>query len=84
MKSWLIIFIGLPSTWHYMDIASDSRVYSFLLPIMFLVFLFTGVIKLAAKLSPGGGHNSYGGDIGSGGFSGGFGAGDDAGGGGDC
>jgi hypothetical protein len=71
MKSWLVILIGLPGTWHYTDIASDSRVYSLLLPILFFVFLVTATIKIAIKLGPGGGHSSYGGDIGSGVFGGG-------------
>ena len=77
MKSWIIILIGLPSTWHYIDIASDSRIYSLLLPIIFFVFLVTAIIKIAIKLGPDGGHSSYGGEIG-------FGGGGDSGGGGDC
>ncbi|MEH6448478.1 MAG: hypothetical protein V7765_07395 [Oleispira sp.] len=80
MKSWLVIFIGLPSTWQYIDITSDSRIYSLLLPIIFFVFLVTATIKIAIKLGPDGGHSSYGADIGPGGFGG----GGDSGGGGDC
>jgi len=76
MKTWLVILIGLGSTWHYMDIASGSRFNSALLPFLFFVFLIAAVIKLALKLGNGSNHSGHGGD-------GGFGGGD-SGGGGDC
>jgi uncharacterized membrane protein YgcG len=77
MKSWLITFIGLACTWRYMDIASDSRIYSVVFPFLFFIFLVTFIAKLAIKFNLGGNASGDGG-------SGGFGGGDSGGGGGDC
>ena len=79
MKSWFVILIGLVSTWHYLDVVSDSGFYSLFLPFLFLLFLLAAVIKLAVKLGAGSHHSGDGG-----GGSGGYGGGGDSGGGGDC
>ncbi|PCJ38624.1 MAG: hypothetical protein COA99_11625 [Moraxellaceae bacterium] len=76
MKSWLVILIGLASTWHYMQLSSDSFFYSAVLPFLLFIFIMAAVIKIAVKLGSGGNGSGYGGD-------GGFGGGD-SGGGGDC
>ncbi len=78
MKSWLIILIGLISTWHYLDIDSDNGFDGLFLPFLFFSFTLAAVIKLALKLGPAD-HNN--GDSG-GGFGGYDGGG--SGGGGDC
>ena len=47
MKSWILIIAGLAASWHYTDLASDSRLYSTLMPLLvffFLVALFLKVI----------------------------------------
>lgn len=65
MKSWIIILIGLATSWHYMDIAADSQLHSILMPLLFFFFLVVFVIKIALMLGPDGNHGSIGMDIGS-------------------
>ncbi len=63
MKSWIVTFIGLWSTWHYMDIDSDSRFYAVVLPVLFTMFVFTFMLKLAWKLGPARGSGGGGSDF---------------------
>lgn len=76
MKSWMILFISLAVTWHYIDLESDHTFYSRVLPFLFLSLLIALAVKIAARTA----HLS--GD-GSNGCSGGFDSFGD-GGGGDC
>jgi len=69
MKSWVIILVGLATSWHYMDIVSDSVFNGVLLPIVFASLLLAATLKLAVKIGPDGG-GGHGGDSGSGGFGG--------------
>lgn len=80
MKSWFVILVGLAGSWHYMDLASDIKIYSLAMPILFFLFLISAVLKIALLIGPDGGHSRSGIDIGSGGFGG----GSDSGSGGDC
>ena len=80
MKFWLIISVGLAGSWHYIDLASDSQLYSLAMPILFFFFLIALVIKIAVKIGSDGSRSGSGIDSGSGGISG----GSDSGGGGDC
>lgn len=75
MKSWLIIAMGLFTSWHFIDLASDSFVQGTVWPISFSIFLIALLIKIATKIASG--HNHQGnGDGGGGGFWGGDGGGD--------
>ncbi|BFM12840.1 hypothetical protein R50072_29930 [Simiduia litorea] len=74
MKSWFILFVGLFSSWHYLDLSSDSRFYNRFLPMVFFLFLLFSVIKIALKIGSDGSASGGGSD-------GGFGGGGDCGGG---
>ncbi|MDN3640938.1 hypothetical protein QWY82_19220 [Simiduia curdlanivorans] len=71
MKAWFILLIGLISSWHFLDLNSDSRFYNLFLPMVFFLFLIFTVIKIAMKIGPEGGGSGGGSDGGFGDFGGG-------------
>ncbi|MCV6610995.1 MAG: hypothetical protein OIF55_09530 [Amphritea sp.] len=46
MKSWIVIIAGLAASWHYTDLASDSGLYSTLMPLLVFFFLVALLLKI--------------------------------------
>jgi len=49
MKSLVIICLGLYGSWHFMDIESDNMFYAAICPILFFIFLISGMIWLVTR-----------------------------------
>ena len=71
MISWIITTLGLVLSWFSIDLESISTFNNLVAPLLFGLFLITGVVKVAVLLGPddGRGGGGFFGD--SGGFGGG-------------
>lgn len=81
MINWIILSIGLITSWNYTDLESESAFSSMVCPVLVLVFIALILLKLVAQMGPESGRSGYSDGYGGGGFLGDSGA--DGGGGGD-
>jgi apolipoprotein N-acyltransferase len=70
MISWIIVIVGLWTSWHYTDIASQTTLYSVICPVLVFVFATALAIKLLSFFNPSKGQGSPYGDSGGGSWDG--------------
>lgn len=46
MLSWVIITLGLGTTWYCSDVSSPSSLYNIVCPVLFFVFLISLIVKM--------------------------------------
>ena len=68
MIAWLVILVGLVTSFCYADLHSDNTVYSLWLPLVFVIFLIAFLLKLVfnfewarSRVDSGAGDSGYGG-----------------------